>query len=53
MTFQKPQLLHQTVVCFPHSMLLTVIFFKVTAHNSFYKSHSPTKHTLVVLWELW
>ncbi|BAS98600.1 Os06g0612001, partial [Oryza sativa Japonica Group] len=47
--YQKPQLLNQTSFFKSYSPYSTATFQKVTAHSYFFKSHSPTKHTLINL----
>jgi hypothetical protein len=42
--FQKPQPIHQTVFCFSYSYFFTAAFPQPTAHSTFFKSHSSTKH---------
>jgi hypothetical protein len=38
---------NQTVFCFCHNSFFTAAFPQPTAHNSFFKSHILTKHTLI------
>jgi hypothetical protein len=50
--FQKPQQLNQTGFQPSHNCFVKATFLKVTAHNSFSKSHNPTKHTLRMIPEI-
>jgi hypothetical protein len=44
--FQKPHQFNQRGFYPSHSNFAKAAFPKVTAHNNFFQSHNPTKHTL-------